>query len=74
MFPGRLSVARTFGDVEAKETSLGGNPNCVISTPEIRAFKITDNHDFIVLASDGIYDKLENEEICKTVFLTKELS
>lgn len=30
---------------------MGGNPLVVISEPEIRSFKITDDHDFIVLAS-----------------------
>lgn len=67
-----MSVTRTFGDIEAKHPDLGGNPNCVIATPDIRAFKISKDHDFIVLASDGIYDKLENEEICKSIYLTRE--
>jgi protein phosphatase 2C family protein 2/3 len=26
VLPGRLSVSRTFGDVEAKHPKLGGNP------------------------------------------------
>lgn len=67
-------MARTFGDVEAKYRHLGGNPNCVIAKPDIRCFKITDNHDFIVLASDGIYDRLENEDLSKAVYLTEELN
>jgi len=40
VFPGRLSVSRTFGDIEAKLPSLGGNPNVVIAEPEIKAFRI----------------------------------
>lgn len=35
VFPGRLSVCRTFGDVEAKVSSLGGLDNCVVCLPEI---------------------------------------
>jgi len=38
VFPGRLSVSRTFGDVEAKFVKYGGNPNVVIAEPEIRDF------------------------------------
>lgn len=38
--PGRLSVARTFGDPEAKITALKGNPNAIIHNPEIKHFKI----------------------------------
>ena len=35
VFPGRLSVCRTFGDLEAKQPQLGGNPNVVICDPDI---------------------------------------
>ena len=35
VFPGRLSVCRTFGDLEAKHQELGGNPNVVICDPDI---------------------------------------
>lgn len=53
-------MCRTFGDLEAKIEKRGGNPNVVIATPEIKSFRVTSEHDFIVLASDGIYDKLSN--------------
>ena len=46
MFPGRLSVSRTFGDIEAKRPRYGGNPNVIICEPEIRVFKLKDNFDF----------------------------
>jgi protein phosphatase 2C family protein 2/3 len=35
----------------------------VIPTPEIKAFKIAPNYDFILLGSDGIFDKVSNKEI-----------
>ena len=60
MLPGRLSVSRTFGDAEAKITKHGGNPKVVIAEPEIKSFRITKDHDFIVLGCDGIFDKLSN--------------
>jgi len=40
VLPGRLSVSRTFGDIEAKLQQFGGNPNVVIATPEITCFKL----------------------------------
>ena len=40
VLPGRLSVSRTFGDIEAKLSKYGGNPNVVVATPDIKAFKI----------------------------------
>ena len=63
VFPGRLSVCRTFGDIEAKLPRLDGNPKVVVSDPDITSFKIDKNkHDFIVLGCDGIYDKLDNSD------------
>ena len=49
VFPGRLSVSRTFGDIEAKREKYGGNPNVVIHTPEIKEFKIDSKMDFLLL-------------------------
>ena len=76
VIPGRLSVSRTFGDIEAKRIKYGGNPRVIIAEPEIKAFKVLPNYDFIVLAckifskvyqiiGDGIFDKLNNEEVNK---------
>jgi protein phosphatase 2C family protein 2/3 len=49
VFPGRLSVSRTFGDTEAKISEKGGNPNVVIPMPEIQSFKLDKHHDFVAL-------------------------
>jgi protein phosphatase PTC2/3 len=68
VLPGRLSVCRTFGDIEAKIEKRGGNKNVVIATPEIKSFRLTDDHDFIALASDGIFDKINNKEAIECVW------
>lgn len=60
VFPGRLSVSRTFGDIEAKLSKLDGNPRVVVHDPDILVFKIDKSHDFIVIGCDGIFDKMEN--------------
>jgi len=65
VFPGRLSVSRTFGDIEAKRPKYGGNPKVVIATPDITCFKVEDNYDFIILGCDGIFDKLSNQKVFK---------
>jgi len=36
VYPGRLSVSRTFGDIEAKFRQYGGLPNVISAEPEIR--------------------------------------
>ncbi len=44
----------------------------MIATPEIKQFKITSELDFLVLACDGIFDKLNNEETIKCVWNSVE--
>jgi protein phosphatase 2C family protein 2/3 len=55
-------VSRTFGDIEAKLVKYGGNPNVVIAEPEIQMIKIDSSCDYIILACDGIFEKLTNPE------------
>ena len=69
VFPGRLSVCRTFGDVEAKVQSLGGLENCVVCQPEItHEPNGTQTLDYIIIGSDGIFDKLKNDQINQIVW------
>lgn len=64
VFPGRLSVCRTFGDLEAKQPQLGGNPNVVICEPEINFQKDgCKKLDYVLTCSDGIFDKLSTQEV-----------
>ena len=75
--PGRLSVSRTIGDIDAKMSKYGGNPNVIISTPEIFSFELNSAHDFIFLGciinniiGDGIYDSMTNDNIGKSILTT----
>ena len=64
VFPGRLSVSRTIGDVEAKNTRFGGNPYVIIAEPEIYSFDLNkDNIDFFIMGCDGIFDQLSNKDV-----------
>jgi len=54
--------------MEAKIKELGGNPDVIIAEPEIKSFKISSEHDFIVMASDGIFDKLSNQDAIQCVW------
>lgn len=67
VLPGRLSVSRTFGDIEAKLERFGGKPNVVIAEPDLRSFKILPEHDFIAIASDGIFDKMSSQDVVDIV-------
>lgn len=55
VFPGRLSVSRTFGDIEAKREKFGGNPNVVVAIPDIKEFIIDDKMDFLLLGCKYIW-------------------
>ena len=68
VFPGRLSVARTFGDIYAKNVKYGGRPGVIIAVPDIKTIQIQESSDFIFMGSDGIFDKLSNEDIAKIIW------
>jgi serine/threonine protein phosphatase PrpC len=63
VYPGGLSVSRTIGDIESKLGKYSGIPGVVIPVPDIYKIDITDECDFILLGSDGVFDKLTNREI-----------
>ena len=67
VLPGRLSVSRTFGDVEAKNEKFGGNKNVVVALPDITEIELNDEFNLIILGCDGIYDVLSNEEILECI-------
>ncbi|KAF6163175.1 hypothetical protein GIB67_025039 [Kingdonia uniflora] len=56
-----LAMARAFGDFCLKDYG-------VISIPEFTHRVLTENDQFIVLASDGVWDVLSNEEVVDIVF------
>ena len=68
--PGRLSVSRTIGDVEAKMVKFGGIPNVIIAEPEIFFYDLNRNDiDFFILGCDGIYDQMSSNEILDCVWM-----
>ena len=77
VLPGRLSVSRTFGDVEAKNEKFGGMKNVVVALPDITEIELDEDFNFMVLGCDGIFDVLSNEEILeciKIVLKEKEIN
>jgi len=49
-------------------TRFGGNPGVIIALPDIRSFRVTSEHDFLILACDGIFDKISNREAIQTAW------
>ena len=55
---GELAITRAFGDVQYRQFGL-------ISEPEVSAWHSVDNgDDFLVLASDGLYEALSTADVC----------
>jgi protein phosphatase 1L len=54
-----LAVSRAFGDADLKRW--------VIPEPEIRRLPITAGCEFLVLASDGLWNKVSNQEAVDAV-------
>ena len=40
----------------------------MIAIPEIRAFKIKENYDFIIIGCDGVFEKMDNQMVMDTVW------
>ncbi|KAF2288445.1 hypothetical protein GH714_007534 [Hevea brasiliensis] len=55
-----LAMARAFGDFCLKDYGL-------ISTPEVSYRRLTKNDEFVVLATDGIWDVLSNYDVIRIV-------
>lgn len=68
VYPGGLSVSRAFGDVTAKDPRLGGNPNVLTAKPEISTIRLDSDADFIVLACDGVFDKLSTQKVVEAIW------
>ncbi|CAL9767297.1 unnamed protein product [Musa acuminata subsp. burmannicoides] len=61
-FPG-LAMARAFGDFELKNYG-------VISIPQVAYHRLNDRDRFVVLATDGVWDVLDNEMVVSIVSST----
>ncbi|XP_065624006.1 probable protein phosphatase 2C 74, partial [Quercus suber] len=55
-----LAMARAFGDFCLKDFGL-------ISVPEISYHQVTEKDEFVVLATDGVWDVLSNKEVVEIV-------
>ncbi|CAI0474816.1 unnamed protein product [Linum tenue] len=62
-----LAMARAFGDFCLKDYGL-------ISTPEVSYRRLTNKDEFVVLATDGIWDVLTNEEVINIVASARKRS
>ncbi|KAI9005506.1 phosphatase 2C-like domain-containing protein [Phycomyces nitens] len=61
---GNLALSRAIGDFEFKKnTQLPAEEQVVTCNPDIIEHKITDEDEFFVLACDGIWDCMSNQQV-----------
>eukprot|EP00873_Tetraselmis_striata_P001646 jgi/Tetstr1/421910/TSEL_012810.t1 len=61
---GSLNLSRAIGDLEFKTAKgLGLEAQMVTPVPEIREIELAEGDEFLVLACDGIWDVLSNQEV-----------
>ena len=60
---GALNVSRTIGDLDFKRNdNLPHTHQMVVATPDITTFELQKGDEFLILACDGIWDVLSNQE------------
>ena len=60
---GNLNLSRSLGDFEYKKnTSLPAEEQIITANPDIKSEKLQYNDQFMILACDGVWDILSNQE------------
>lgn len=66
--PGKLHVSRAFGNIDAKAEKFGGNHLVIIPDPEITNFTITPLFDFLLLATDSLFEVFGYREVVDIIW------
>lgn len=65
---GTLAVSRALGDFEFKKDTMRGPCEQLVSPePEVTVIERHPSDEFIILACDGIWDVMNNEDLCQFV-------
>ncbi|CAE7037320.1 unnamed protein product [Symbiodinium sp. CCMP2456] len=60
---GKVQVSRAFGDIECK---TGAKISGLICKPEVTVVAVKESTEFVVLATDGIWDALQEQTVLTT--------
>ena len=65
---GNLNLSRTLGDLEFKNNkNLKPQEQIITAYPDVIEDKIEDDIDFIVIGCDGIWDCIQDQDICDII-------
>lgn len=66
---GNLNLSRSIGDLKYKQVpNITPAKQMITAEPDIKSVTLNDEDEFVILACDGIWDCLTNEEAVKYVF------
>lgn len=65
---GIIAISRAIGDWEYKNASLKPEENMVSSYPEVIVEQLRPDHDFMIIACDGIWDCLTSQQAVDFVY------
>jgi len=66
---GNLNLSRSLGDLRFKNNSrLCSTQQAVTAVPDVACVDLKPDHDFFVIASDGIFDVLSSQEVVEFVW------
>lgn len=68
---GVIAISRAIGDWEYKNASLKPEDNMVSAYPEVVVETLKPEHDFMMIACDGIWDCLTSQQAVDFVYETK---
>ena len=61
---GSLNLSRALGDMDFKQTKeLPAAEQMITAMPEIRTLQLHSSDEFLILACDGIWEMLTNQEV-----------
>ena len=64
---GSLNLSRALGDMDYKQRQgLTPQEQMVTAFPEVRSLDLQEHDDFLLLACDGIWDVMTNQEVAHT--------
>ena len=62
---GSLNLSRAIGDMEYKQSAhLTAAEQAVTANPDVRELRLGPSYEFMILACDGIWDVLSNQQVC----------
>mmetsp|Transcript_32297 Transcript_32297/g.55863 ORF Transcript_32297/g.55863 Transcript_32297/m.55863 type:complete len:295 (+) Transcript_32297:2424-3308(+) len=65
---GNINLSRSIGDFEYKNMKRPASEHMITALPEVRTVELTPQDDFIVLACDGIWDMVTNQQCVDFIY------